>query len=215
MARNNPPLPPLTFAVIRYTVQTTYLAQIYESILDYIASGPVTLSPTVLGVFDTNWRTANLTDFLACISQDAMFVRTYTADLRPATTPTVVNASGPTAGTVASHPLPGPVAAILTKRTNIKGQHGRGRMMMPWVGISFTTPATDPNVLNNTAFSAYNAFIAAITVPVAAGGANWTPSVITRPVPPAIAVTNGANIESWTVQSILGTVRRRREGRGI
>jgi hypothetical protein len=217
MPRFNPhqPAVPANTPVIRVTPQLSFDSQLYEVSLDYLCAAAIAVNQAALQAFLTAWRAACEVALLGTQSTDTSLVRYYTAEVAIGVAPTLVTPVAATAGTVASHPLPGPDAAIITKYTNVKGQHGRGRMYMPSVPLSFTTPGTNPNVINATGIAAYGAWISAIVPAVVAVGANWTLSVSERPLSPSTLVSYCGNSSNLTLQAILGTVRRRREGRGI
>jgi hypothetical protein len=121
------------------------------------------------------------------------------------------------AGTVAmSTSLPSNVAVIIQRGTFYKGQHGRGRLSMAYVPNTFITPATDPNLLNAAAVTAYTAFMVALFGTVAApavsvNGHSYYPAILSRPTPPSQVVTNAAFISPsfCILDTLLGTVRNR------
>jgi hypothetical protein len=118
------------------------------------------------------------------------------------------------AGTFSGTALPSTVAGVISKRTVWKGQHGRGRNYLPGVPQGFVTPATDPDRINSTGIASYNSFITDLQSGSVTDGTNlMTPCVYTR-VPKGGNVTQAANVISWLMQPLLGTVRRRRVGRG-
>jgi len=215
MARNNPNVPLCTGPVIRLTVEMTNpVGQRFQIILDYMAATPIGVTQTVMTAFLTGWQTNCQTALRAVLGADVTITRYMTAEIETGTCPTVVtNVSF--AGTEASDSLPGTVAAVTTKYSAWKGQHGRGRIYYGGVPITFTDPTVDPNRLLGAAVTAYAAVNTALLLAVVAGGVNWNLSITTRPAPPAVLVARGTNVTILTVQQPLGTVRRRREGRGI
>jgi hypothetical protein len=121
------------------------------------------------------------------------------------------------AGTVAlSTSLPSNAGAVITRGVAVKGQHGRGRLTMPYVPNTFVTPAVDPNILNAGAITAYNAFIGAlfgVSAPagIIVNGHTYYPALHQRPVPPAQVVSMGAVIvvSFCTLETTLGTIKNR------
>jgi hypothetical protein len=107
------------------------------------------------------------------------------------------------------------MAAVFQKKTALKGQHGRGRTSMPAIPNTFTTPATDPNIINATGLTAYLALANQLITPVAAGGNTWSLIVSTAPIPPVTLTTRGSIVTLITIDPTLGTIKRRKPGRGI
>src|SRR4029077_10751149 len=92
------------------------------------------------------------------------------------------------------------VAAVIVRGTRLKGQHGSGRVMMPWVPNTFTTPATSPELLNAAGIAAYTAFMNAVfgtsaPASVVAAGSTFNPAILSRPTPPSLLVTNGGIVQ--------------------
>lgn len=85
---------------------------------------------------------------------------------------------------------------------------------MPGVPLSFVTPATEIDLLNAGAVTLYNAFGTALVVPLTFNGNAAHFAVLNRVAPPALLPTTAAQVASSVVDPLLGTVRRRREGRG-
>jgi len=215
VARNNPAPPVVSGPILRLTVETTDpIGQRFQNILDYMAAGPVPLSQTIVNAFIAGWQANAEAALKATLASDTTISRYTAADVVIGTTPTVIKLVS-VAGTAAGHSLSGPVAAVITKYTALKGQHGRGRMYAGGVPDSFVTPAVDPNVLNAAALAAYVTLETGLLAPLAAGGVNWALCVSLRPIPPQTLVTNAALVTILQTEQPLGTVRRRREGRGI
>ncbi len=119
-----------------------------------------------------------------------------------------------TVGTVGAANLPLEMSVTIRKLTALKGQHGRGRISFPAVPTSFTTPAVDPNMLNAAGITAYSNIISNLTTTLIIGPHNWQPYVVMRALIPATPPTRGTPISSMLVDTVLGTARRRKEGRG-
>lgn len=123
------------------------------------------------------------------------------------------------AGVIGATHIPKEMAAVISKVTAVKGQHGRGRNYYPAVPVSFVTPANNPNNLNLAAITAYNAVDTAwFAGTIVDAGTTMEPCVFTTPktipgfAPPPVQQV--ALVTSFIVRAILGTVRRRRPGRG-
>jgi hypothetical protein len=121
-----------------------------------------------------------------------------------------------TVGTVVGNQLAENVAAVIVRGVAVKGQHGRGRVMMPQVPSSFTTPATDPNVLNATGQTAYTAFLQAVFGTVAppaivVNGHSYYPAILQKPDPGSQLTSKAAVVGPafCFIDVTLGTVRNR------
>jgi hypothetical protein len=87
---------------------------------------------------------------------------------------------------------------------------------MPYVPNTFVTPATDPNILNAAAQTAYNNFIAAMfgssgPIPVVVNGHSYYPALHQRPTAPSQLVTLAAiiGVSFVVLETLLGTVKNR------
>jgi hypothetical protein len=189
-------------------------ANISEFTLDYMASAPIGVTQSVLAAFATGWESSNITPLSNVLSNASTIQSVTYSETAQGTCPSYNRTNG-TIGAVGFPPLPGTTSAIISKYTALKGQHGRGRNYMPYVPSTFTTPGTDPNLLNGSGVAAYVSLMNAFLVPVTAGGTTWRLSVTTRPAPPNTLTIQAAVVTYTITTTILGTTRRRREGRGI
>jgi hypothetical protein len=180
-----------------------------------MALGMVGFNTTLFNIFLANWRTQCEVHLAAVFAPDTSITRYFVADLSVGTTPTLVTGTGGVPGTAGTNSLPGTVAAISTKYTSVKGQHGRGRIYFGPIPDTFTTPATDPNKINGAGTAAYNLLHGDLLTNINAGGQLFALALTTRPNPPQVLVSLGTNVTGIMVQLITGNVRRRREGRGI
>jgi len=216
MARNNPPAPVVTSPQLKLAIETVADGVRCQSVLSYNGQGNPYPTLTDLQDFIAAWEAANEAQYLACLPPDAELVRYTCAEVGLGTCPTAVVLISPAEpGTAGATHLPLEMAAVQTLRSNLKGQHGRGRLSMPAVPNTFTTPATDPNILNATGHTAYAALLAALLANIATALGTWVWTIHTRPSPPSVLVNSAANVVSATTNDVLGTVRRRRPGRGI
>lgn len=215
MPRNNPAAPVATGPIARLSVQVVLQNQIYECVLDYMSVAPTPVNLSVLGGFLAAWRVANEANWQGILSAQAVIQTYIVAEVQVGTTPSFVMTGVNKTGSILQPPLPGTVAAVATKLSSLKGQHGRGRSYFMAIPTTFTSPATEPNTLNAAGLAAYATLTSSLVLPVTGGGATWNLSVSTRPIAPITVVTNAIPVTTFTTQTILGNVRRRREGRGI
>lgn len=217
MARFNPSAQVVTSAVVRLVMEVDTNSTKQQVVLDYNWSvAGTTPTPADLAAFVTAWETAHQTLFLACLSPLTELSQVSAAEIHYGITPTLVLPYAPaTVGTAGATNLPLSMAAVLQKKSALKGQHGRGRVSMPAVPNTFTTPAVDANVLNATGIAAYLALATQLVLPVVAGGNNWTMGISTRPTPPVVLVDRFVACNAMTVNVVLGSLDRRKPGRGI
>jgi hypothetical protein len=118
--------------------------------------------------------------------------------------------AGVIGGRPAGH-LPTEVAAILLKQTIFKGQHGRGRMSLPAIASADVTAST---ITAAAMSSALGVLGIALTTTRTDGTNVWTPCVAQRGNTSPRFVVAAANIVSTQKVLLLGTIRRRKIGRG-
>lgn len=221
MARHNPQPPPIAGCnLLLFTWRFVTQEEVQEVTLGYKSAVPDANVIAAQSAILTFHVVTNIALWTSVLTGDTSFFGAYVADLAPGVNPTLFQApAAPTVGTVAGHALPAEVTAVLEKFTSLKGQHGRGRMEMPAVPISFTTPATNPNVLNAAGLVAYQNPGTLLTTPVASGGVNYSPCLIARANPDADPIILANNlailVNDYDVRENLGTQRRRYPGRGI
>lgn len=214
MSRNNPQTNLVLTNVVRITLVSSVQGQLLNMSWDFVSRNLITLTPAVMtsliGAFDNATTHAALR---AALSNTQTLQLYSIQDLNPGTTPTTDSAIG-LLGNVAQPTLPIFTSAVLTKTSTFKGQHGRGRTYFGAIPITFTTPGTEPDLLNATGLAAYAAVNAAILAPLTAGGTTWDWSITERPIAPAFLVTRYAVVAVTGVDNYVGTTRRRKEGRG-
>lgn len=213
MPRTNPPVPIVTGPVIRNTVGVLFLGQQFVVVCDYMGATPIGVNTGTLTQFLTNWIIACETQWKGTLSPDASINKYLVSEVAVGTTPTLVAPQVGKIGTVAGTSENSILAAVATKYTAVKGQHGRGRFYFGPIPISFTSPA-EPDILNAGAITAYNALNTALLLPIVAGGINFNLVVSTRPIAPLTLIGRAGTVASIVQTVLLGTVRRRREGRG-
>jgi len=211
------PLPsPATGNVIRLTVETLTNGQRCQNTFDYGDSTGAPISASALLAFigdaETRWKT----QYLAVLSPLSTLTSITASEMHYGVTPSQVSILAPgTVGTAGATNLPLETGATMSRYGSIKGKHGRGRVTLPAVPNTFTTPATDANILNATAITAYNALGAALTGTIVSGGVTFVPVISVRPVPPGVLVLYTAGIATYILRNTLGSARRRKPGRGI
>lgn len=211
-----PPAPTISNNLVRFVIETVTDGQFCQNVFDYKDDRILAISGADLLLAVTSWWGNHATDYRGCITGDTTVSAVYAMELHFGTTPTqVYNPAGPPVGSVAGHALPLEMAATLSRYSDLKGKHGRGRTSMPAVPIGFTTPATSPNVLNATGVTAYDTFGTGVAVAESLLGHSYTPVISTRPEAPDTLITNAAAIERYVTRATLGTARRRKIGRGI
>jgi len=214
--RVNAPLPLNVGPVIRVVTYIRIDGQQCLNTYDYTSAAAPAPSLATLAQFSVDWTAANGANLTAVLSSRATWTGNIVSCLSLNTTPSAVDTFAvPLAGAVVQPALPGEMAAILARYTSVRGQHGIGRVMLPAIPITFTAPATDPNILTGAAVTAYNVLAVSLRTVVVSAGVNWVPVLSQRPAPGEALVTRSAGIVSYVTRTLLGTVRRRREGRGI
>jgi hypothetical protein len=213
--RNNAPLPPVPGAAVRNIVQTVHDGQKCENTIDYRTPSSFLPSAADLVAAAAAWITHHSASFLGCLTADTTLFGVLCARLDTLSVPTAFSSGASAPGTVAGHNLPIEMAAVIRKVTGVKGQHGRGRVSLPAVPIGFTTPAADANNINGTGVAAYATFAGVLLSGFVVGVIVYAPALLQRPTPPATIYTLGTVLTGFTPDLLLGTVRRRKLGRGI
>lgn len=212
--RVNPPLPVTSTAILRLTVFVLVDGQQCLMNFDYqIVSGPI--AGTAEADLIVAWRLANEPALQAIISNDALITGYKCAMIsQPTRIPAYfVIALGGLLGTGGATHLPTTVAGVVSKYTLIKGQHGRGRNYVPAVPTAFVTPGTNADSMNAAGLAAYATFAGLMAAGLLGAGTNFSPCISQRDKG-VVAVTKAENVVQTIVRPLLGTVRRRRVGRG-
>lgn len=211
--RNNAPAPNITGDVCRVSILYTGPSGTFVNVLDYMANALNVVTSSVLLALALAVKVQIESQLKACLSQQCSISEYFASALSLNSPASQAQISG-TAGTVAQAPLPDEIGGVIRKTSLLRGQHGRGRITVPCVPVTFTTPGTDPDVLNATGITAYNALATALGGNVTASGILFVPVISTRPVLPATLVTKAQVIQSFAAITVLGTARRRKKGRG-
>jgi hypothetical protein len=213
MPRNNAPAPLLFGDLVRLTIFYTSQAQVLETVLDYEADTLNIVGQPELTAFINAWQAANEANLLNCIPPTCV-LNGYAAAVLSNNLIAGITKNRNVVGGAGVNSLPIEMAAVARKYTGLKGQHGRGRVFWPCVPNTFTTPVTEPNQLNGTGTAAYGIMHISLQAVVSAAPRFYAPVVSTRPIPPATVITRASPNPVFQIQTLLGTQRRRREGRG-
>jgi hypothetical protein len=216
MPRVNTPAPPITGQVAAIVFQSATASQTCQCVFHYMAPAPVTFTAAKSLALAIAWNAAFGTLIQAVLTADTALGETLCEDVSVGIVPTQGSSTlVGLFGTVAGHAIPLEMGATLTRRANLKGQHGIGRVTMPAVPLSFQTPATDINKINAAGLLAYAALATALEGSISDGTSLYNPVIATRPIKPANVVSRAALVILMTPQALLGTARRRKPGRGI
>lgn len=215
--RVNAPLPVIApQSVLRLSLQGVSEGNATVTVLDYLSSAVPPLTASYEAAFATSFLAAIMSSFQALVTSTWSAVSVRVADVTRPTRAPSINLF-PATTVVGAQPfpaLPSTDAVVISKITAVKGQHGRGRIFMPNVPVAFTLQPFQPEFLTPTALAGYIAFGNLLLNPIISSGITWDLCVSTRSVG-AAPVTNAAIVASMIVRTLLGTVRRRRLGRGI
>ena len=214
MARNNAIPPPITGDVYRLVVWSTSQSQVCMNSYDMMGDAYAASAATNMNALMNAWVLANENLMTQCLTTQTKIFR-YTLQCISSNAFASIQMEVNKPGIAVTAPLPLEMAAIMRKTGPLKGQHGRGRVYMPGVPAAFTTPLTNPNVLNAAGIAAYQAYCTSVARANTIGGISYAACVSQRPIGPILVVTNAALTPIMNPVSLLGTVRRRREGRGI
>lgn len=210
--RNNPSLPAVgTGNVVVYKIVGTIEGQLTINTFMYQGAVP---SPTQaqLTTLLTNISIGMFAKYVACISIDW----TCTLESLDVVSATIFNGVKTTAnaglgGSRAAGHEPTEVAAVLIRRTAVKGQHGRGRVSLPAIA---TADVSLSRISAGAITVALNALGTEMLVSFSDGTNTWNPCVGQRMLASPRLVIGASPLTAVTVDSLLGTVRRRKIGRG-
>lgn len=176
----------------------------------YSVSGPPTTLQ--LGTLMTNISNTMLPLIKACVSADwtVDYERIDVVSNNTTNGQIMTTHAGQTGGRPAGH-LPTQMAAVIIKNTNLKGQHGRGRVSLPGIATADVTAST---ITAAAEITALNAFIAQFVTVMSDGANNWNMCVPQRLAASPRLVANYSLVNGGTLKTLLGTVRKRKIGRG-
>jgi hypothetical protein len=216
MATANPAAPVVNSNVVRLTLTAITNGQRCQNTFDFMDGTGVPCSAADMAALILAWQTLVAVHLKACLSPDTSLESVTAAEIHFGTVASVANLYAPGAiGTAGVHPHDSELMVNLSRVTNTKGKHGRGRCQMGPIPDTFVTPATDPNIINGTGLTAYGLLATDLNQSYLIGAHTWQPVVSTRPISPNVLVLNAAIIQAYLVRETIGTQRRRRSGRGI
>lgn len=210
--RFNAALPSVTgTGVVEYIIQGSIEGQLTISTFFYQAAvpAPTQVQLTNLG---NNLNTAFLSKYLALMAGEWTMTRQLVNVVHVNNIQGIIGTgSAGAAGTGGTLHQPTEVAAIVIRRSAVKGQHGRGRLSLPAVPLN----AVSGSSINQTAYITNAGTLATqMLATVSDGTNNWTPVIAQRaPTSPRLVI-GAAALSAAALNTLLGTVRRRRIGRG-
>jgi hypothetical protein len=213
--RTNATLPGLATPAYRVTVFYLVDQQICLWNQDYIMTTAAQQATSEANIANSFYA-AVVASLRACLSSDCFFTAVKATCLsspqRMPSTFNVLAANQP--GTVVGTHVPSEVAAIISKQSFTKGQHGRGRLYLPGIPSSFLAPGTDANRWTAAAITAFAALSTAMFSNTIADGTNVAIAGLTTRVLRGLPTTQGQTLQSQIQRALAGVIRRRRIGRG-
>lgn len=211
--RTNPTLPALTGNVVMLTLFGTVENQLTLNILYYEDQTGTVGSITNLNSFIGSWTVPNQASLLAVSSSDWSLTQ-YKAQYvnLPAIIPQYSTTGLPQPGTGPATHEPTTVAALISKFSQVKGQSGRGRYYIPAIPTAWVTASS----INPTFITNYNTYAGKLVNQITSGGITYTPGIFSRRGFNKVTGTGGgfSPMSNAIAKTLLGTVRRRRIGRG-
>jgi len=211
----SPPAPPVLGSAYRVVVTVLADGQLCMCSFDYSNTlGPINV-PLDMAAFLGNWYTSCSGNLQACLPTSTTIQSVVAICL---TDNSIANQflTPNDPGSVAGNHLPLEMAAVNRRFSNfLKGKHSRGRYSMPAVPVSFTTPATSANNLNSAGLAAYALLNASVFGPFAGVSTLSQYTIMTRPPKGTPNYSRGVLVDENATDVLLGTVRRRKPGRGI
>jgi hypothetical protein len=212
--RTNPPLPAVgtTGGVVQYVIQGTIEGQMTLSTFMFNGFVP-NPTQTQLTTLLSNISTGVFTKYTAMLSSDWLAVREMLKVVHRADIATVISTAH--AASVGGRPAghePTEVAGIFLRTSGVKGQHGRGRVSVPAVYTGDVSSSNWTGVALALVQAAFN--LALVGVQYSDGTNNWQYCIGQRSNSPPRLIVGAANVVTQTASLLLGTVRRRKIGRG-
>lgn len=211
--RVNPPLPvvPAGANVCLYRIVGSVENQLTVTTF-YFMGGNAPPTTLQLGTILTNASNALRVLYLSCIAADWSLVseRIDVVNVNSIQGQTIVTNAGALGSRVAPH-LPTQMAAVILRQSNVKGQHGRGRISLPAISAGDCTESTITLAAEKTALAN---LAAAFTTTITDGVNVYTPVIVQRSTATPRLVIGASPITGTHVNFLLGTIRRRKIGRG-
>lgn len=211
--RVNPSLPAVgsTNGVIVYQIRGAIEGQLTISSFFYSAPVPAP-TPGQLTSLRVAASTALRALYAACLSADwGLTIEVLNVVHRNDIFGNSSTANVPLAGGRTAGHLPTEVAMVLNKTTAVKGQHGRGRVGLPAVAIADVTAS---RITAGTLLTALGNLGTAMLGGISDGTNTWTPCLAQRGTSSPKLVIGFSALTSVATNTLLGTVRRRKIGRG-
>jgi hypothetical protein len=203
--RNNPPLPAPPANIFQVAALGTVEGQMTVNTFYYWDSGEA-LTALSESALEAAWVGTYQTPYVACMSSDwALTGYRVSCVTTPTRAPLIASVNA--AGTGPAGHEPTEIAAVVLRRTLFRGQCGRGRFSLPAVPTSWVTNS------RITTFTAYNAFLTATAANLTSGAHTWIPYLVSHG-PRTGRALGAAQLVSQQIMSLLGTIRRRKIGRG-
>lgn len=132
----------------------------------------------------------------------------------PSRIPLMKTSGFPFAGIGGVGHLPTTVAAVINRQTSIRGQSGRGRIYVPAVPLPYVTSPNE-STLNAAGVTALTNLANAMLVSVIGANRTYQTALVSRRGTTPQSVTwPTALLIATNARPLLGTIRRRRIGRG-
>lgn len=103
------------------------------------------------------------------------------------------------------------VACVLLRTSGVKGQHGRGRISLPGIAQG---DVLNSSITQATLITALNALGTQMLATASDGANTWTPCIGQRASTSPKLVIGFSPVLTVVVNTLLGTIRRRKIGRG-
>lgn len=148
------------------------------------------------------------TPYLNCLTTDWTFTASHIDCPTQPSLATVVSTGANVNGLVPPPALANQSAVVIQKITAWRGKHGRGRISLPAVPRAWVTGT----VLSNDA--AAKALATAMEAVLSDGTHTFTPGILSRGTGADAGKLGWLNMRTCKVNSVLGTIRRRKPGTG-
>lgn len=211
--RINPSLPPVgsNNGVALYRIVGTIENQMTISTFMYSAANNAPTQAQLTNLL-TSISNILLSNYLALISLDwAVVQEKLDVVHRNDIIGTFQTTHAGNSGTRPTGHMPTEVSGIILRRSAFKGQHGRGRVSIPAPSVSDVTAS---RYTNATLLTNLGTFATSMGVGATDGTNSWTPCIGQRSSTSPKLVVAFAPVVLVTTTTLLGTVRRRKIGRG-
>lgn len=211
--RVSPPLPAVgtSNGVVLYRILGQLEGQMTLTTFYYSAAVPLP-TPAQLATLLTNISTALFGAYKGAICVDwSCTSEQLTVVHRNDVAGKISTANAGAVGVRTSPHLPTEVAVVLLRQSAVKGQHGRGRLSLPAVSAGDVTAS---KIAVASEITALNLLASQMLLTVSDGTNTWTPCITQRATTPPRLVVGFSALTAVTPNVLLGTVRRRKIGRG-